>query len=292
MSRRKKIIKDLKIESITAEGRGLARQDGKVVFVDYAIPGDVADIRILRNKKDFAQGVIMELKEPSNLRQDAFCKHFWHCGGCRWQHLSYEQQLIFKEEIVEEALRRTGKQTDYERLPIIGCEQTTGYRNKFEFTFSKQGWFTDEQIKSGKELERRSLGFHVAGQFQRVVNVEYCHLQDEDGNDIRNAIYSYALEKELSFFDHYQKSGLLRNLILRYTSMGERMVLLSFGEDDIDSIQELMDFIIEQYPDIESVNYVINTKGNDTIYDLEVVNYSGKDHIIEQLGAAFKYIKE
>jgi len=283
MSRRKKVLKNVKIDSVAAEGRGLGRHEGKVVFVDYGIPGDVADIWIKRNKKDFVQGTIFELTTPSELRQESFCKHFWHCGGCRWQHISYQQQLTFKESIVEEALRRTGKQTDYERLPILGCEEITGYRNKFEFTFSNHGWFTDKQIKSGDDLERRALGFHVAGQFQRVVNVEHCHLQDDEGNDIRNAIYKYAIENDISFYRHRERKGLLRNLILRYTSTGERMVLFSFGEDDQETINAMMSFITSTFPDINSVNYVINTKGNDTIYDLKVVNYSGKDHIIEKL---------
>ncbi|MCP4120964.1 MAG: 23S rRNA (uracil(1939)-C(5))-methyltransferase RlmD [Bacteroidetes bacterium] len=284
MGRRNKVLKNVKIEAVAAEGRGLARHEGKVVFVDYGIPGDVVDVRLTRNKKDFAQGVIMELHEPSDLRQASFCKHFWHCGGCRWQHISYDQQLAFKDSIVEEAIRRTGKQTEYERLPIMGCDEITGYRNKFEFTFSQHGWFTDEQIKSGAELERRAVGFHVAGQYQRVVNVEYCHLQDEGGNAIRNAIYKYALENNLSFYHHRERSGFLRNLILRYTSLGERMILLSFGENDPQAIEGIMNFITTTYPDLDSVNYVVNTKGNDTIYDLQVINYAGKDHIIEKLG--------
>lgn len=283
MGRRNHVLKNVKIDAIAAEGRGLGRHEGKVVFVDYGIPGDVADVRTTRNKKDFAQGVISELKEASPLRTQPFCDHFWHCGGCRWQHISYAQQLAFKQDITNESLQRTGGLTGYESRPIRGCDTITGYRNKFEFTFSDNGWFTEEQIRSGAELERRALGFHVAGQFMRVVHVEHCHLQDDRGNEIRRAIYAHALEHGLEFFDHRAKAGLLRNLILRYTSTGERMLLFSFGRDDREAIQAVIAFVSGAFPDLTSVNYVVNTKGNDTIYDLEVVNFSGRDHIVEEL---------
>ena len=285
MSRRKKILKNVKIEAIAAEGRGLARHDGRVIFVDYGIPGDVADVILTKNKKDYGRGMILELHQLSDLRQKEFCAHFGSCGGCRWQHISYEQQLVFKADIVREALRRTGKQMDYELLPIIGCKKITGYRNKFEFTFSRSGWFTNEQIASGIELERRAVGFHVAGQFQKVVNVEYCHLQEEVGNNIRNTIYQYALEHDLTFYNHFRKEGFLRNLTMRFTSADERMILLSVGEHDQVAIDGLMNFIAATFPDVHSVNYVVNEKHNDTIYDLEVINHSGKDHIVERLGA-------
>lgn len=284
MARRNKVVKNVKIESVASGGKGLARADGKVIFVDYGVPGDEADVRLTRNKKDYAEGVVLDLLRPSELRIEPFCEHFFHCGGCRWQHLGYPDQLRFKAEVVEEAFRRTGGTTDYELLPILGCEQTTGYRNKFEYTFSRQGWFTQQQIDSGDELERRSLGFHVAGQFQRVVHVNHCHLQDGEGNRIREQLYRYALESDFTFFDHREQKGLLRNLTMRFTTTGQRMLMVHFGEDNPEAIRDMMDYLAETIPGIDSLQYVINTKGNDTIYDLETQVWKGADHIVEELG--------
>lgn len=285
MGRRKKVIKNLKIETVAAEGRGLGRHDGKVIFVDYGIPGDVADVRLTKNKKDYGQGLIQELIEPSPLRQQPFCKHFFECGGCRWQHVSYEQQLEFKAGMVEEAFVRTGKLSGYETLPILGSKKTTAYRNKFDFTFTNSVWFTAEQIASGEELERRGIGFHVAGRFQRVVHVEHCHLQEDEGNAIRLALFRFATEQDISFYHQREHKGLLRGLIMRYTSVGERMIIVCFGEDDEEAIGQVMQFLQTSYPDLTALHYVVNTKLNDTIYDLDVVVHAGKDHIIEQLGS-------
>lgn len=269
---------------MAAEGKGLARHDGKVIFVDYGIPGDTADIRLLKNKKDYAAGVIETLHGASPLRQEPFCEHFGTCGGCRWQHISYRQQLSYKEHIVEEAFRRTGKQAGFELRPIAGCAQTTGYRNKFEFTFSNRGWFTSDRLNSGEALEWRALGFHVAGQYQKVVHVNYCHLQEASGNAIRNAIFEFVLEKGWPLYNQFRKEGLLRTMFMRYTSTGERMIVVCFGEDDREAIEALMSFIRDKFPDIDSIQYIVNRKFNDSIYDLDVECFAGKDHIIEQFG--------
>lgn len=284
MGRRQKVLKNVNIERVAAEGRGLGRSDGKVIFVDYAIPGDVVDVRLTKNKKDFAQGKIQKLIEPSSLRVKPFCDHFGLCGGCRWQHITYEQQIEYKEGIVDEALRRIGKLDGFELEPIMGCEQTKFYRNKMEYTFSDAGWLTQEQVDSGEEFERRAVGFHIAGQVRKVTNIEQCHITDDLGNTIRNAVRAFAIENDISFYNLYSQKGFLRNLTLRNTSIGENMFLLSVGENDIETIEKVMDFVVKEFPQLTSINYVINTKGNDTIYDLEVVNYAGKDHIIEQLG--------
>ena len=284
MARRKKVLKNVKIESIAAEGKGLGRHDGRVIFVDYGIPGDDVDVRLTKNKKDYAQGNIVVLNEPSELRVDPFCEFFGLCGGCRWQHISYQQQIAYKHDIVEESFRRIGKLTDYELLPIIGCEKITGYRNKMEYTFSDHGWVTKEEIDSGEDLERRAVGFHISGQARKVVNIDLCHLQDEDGNTIRNAIYQFGKENDFTFYNHFNHHGHLRNLIIRNTSIGERMIMVNFGMDDPNKVEEMMQFVKAEFSDADSINYVINTKGNDTIYDLDVVNYAGKDHIIEELG--------
>jgi 23S rRNA (uracil1939-C5)-methyltransferase len=285
MRRRQKSLNNVKIESIAAEGRGLGRVEGKVVFVDYAIPGDVVNVRLTKNKKDFAQGNIEQLIQPSGLRKDAFCQHFGLCGGCRWKHITYNQQIAFKQGIVDEALRRIGKLDDFELQPIMGCVSITGYRNKMEYTFSDQAWLTNEQLNSDEIFERNAIGFHVSGQVSKVVNIENCHLSDDLGNEIRNAVRAFAIQEGLTFFNHYSKSGLLRNLTLRNTSIGEHMLLLSFGKSNKEEIEKMMSFIVARFPQINSVNYVVNTKGNDTIYDLKVEHYAGKDHIIEQLGS-------
>ncbi|MEZ5009698.1 MAG: 23S rRNA (uracil(1939)-C(5))-methyltransferase RlmD [Chitinophagales bacterium] len=282
--RNRKELQGLEITAIAAEGRGLGRQEGKVVFVDYGIPGDVVDVRLTKNKKDYAEGNITNLVSPSELRQESFCELFGLCGGCRWQHISYEQQISYKHNIVEESFRRIGKLTDYELQPILGCSLTRGYRNKMEYTFSNQCWLTEEQIKSGAEIDRRAVGFHVSGQARRVINIEKCYLQDDFGNKIRNSIYEFSTANDISFYDHYNHEGFLRNLILRNTTLGEIMLLLCVGSNDQEWIDIIMNFVQERFPELTSINYVVNEKLNDTIYDLEVVNFAGKDHIIEQLG--------
>lgn len=284
MGRRKKVVKNLKIEGVAAEGKGFGRHDGKVIFVDYAIPGDEVDTLLTRNKKDFAIGRILELKVPSELRQTPFCDYFGLCGGCRWQHISYEQQIAYKHNIVEEAFRRIGKLTHYELLPIKGCETIRDYRNKMEFTFSEQGWLTKEQIDSGADIERRSLGLHVSGQAQRVVNLDQCYLQNDLGNAIRNSVRQFALDNDLSFYNHHAHKGFLRNLTIRSTSLNEVMVLLSVAEQNMEAIEKVMAHLNAKFKEITSLNYVINPKLNDTIYDLEVQNFAGKPFIIEQLG--------
>lgn len=282
--RNRKELQALEITAIAAEGRGLGRQEGKVIFVDYGIPGDVVDIRLTKNKKDYAEGNITNLVSASKLRQDSFCELFGLCGGCRWQHISYEQQIAYKHNIVEESFRRIGKLTDYELQSILGCSLTRGYRNKMEYTFSNQCWLTEEQIKSGEEIDRRAVGFHVSGQARRVINIEKCYLQDDFGNKIRNSIYEFSTANDISFYDHYSHEGFLRNLILRNTTLGEIMLVLCVGSNDQEWIDKIMNFVQERFPELTSINYVVNEKLNDTIYDLEVINFAGKDHIIEQLG--------
>lgn len=281
---KRKTIEQVEITAIAAEGKGLGRQDGKVVFVDYGIPGDVVDVRLTKHKKDYAEGSILRLIKHSELREDSFCKLFGLCGGCRWQHISYQQQIAYKHGIVEESFRRIGKLTEYELQPILGCELTKGYRNKMEYTFSNQCWLTEEQIQSGDEIDRRALGFHVSGQARRVIDIEKCYLQDDLGNKIRNGINEFAKANDISFYDHYLHEGFLRNLIIRNTTPGEVMLLLCVGQNDEVLIEKMMQFVQDNFKEITSINFVINEKLNDTIYDLEVINYAGKDHIIEQLG--------
>ncbi|MBK9328838.1 MAG: 23S rRNA (uracil(1939)-C(5))-methyltransferase RlmD [Sphingobacteriales bacterium] len=278
------ILENIEISAIAAEGKGLARVDNFVVFVEKAIPGDVVDAKIIRKKKDYALTEIYALKKPSDKRTEPFCSHFGTCGGCKWQHVLYASQLEFKEQLVKEAFRRIGKMELESSNPILGCEETTYYRNKLEFTFSDRVWLTREQIDSGELFDRNALGFHAAGSFSAVLHITECYLQDEKVNSIRNAVYLFATEHAYSFYNLKFHEGLLRNLIFRNTTTGEWMVTVCFAEPNDEKITALMDLLKTNYPFITSLNYIVNTKKNDTIYDQEVINYSGRDYILEQLG--------
>lgn len=288
MGRRRKtrVVKNLTIDAIAPKGKGLGRDDdGKVIFVDYAIPGDVVDAFVYKSKKDVGIANIDEVITPSALRVEPFCEHFGTCGGCRWQHVTYEQQLEFKHHNVKESLDRIAKVPYPTIPPVIGSEKTRYYRNKLEYTFSNNRWLTKEQIDSGKRFDKdHALGFHVPRFFDKIVDINHCYLQDTFSNDIRLAIRDFAIEHDLSFFDLRKQHGLLRNLIIRNTTTDEWMVIVVFYEPNMEQIQQLMDFIANRFPSITSLNYVINEKKNEIILDQEVVNVSGTPFITEQLG--------
>jgi 23S rRNA (uracil1939-C5)-methyltransferase len=287
MRKKKKIphpvIENVEVSSIAAEGKGLARVDNFVVFVDKGVPGDIINAKIIQKKKDYAQAEIDTLVKPSDKRVAPFCKHFGTCGGCKWQHVGYEHQLAFKQQIVLDAFQRIGKIALPGMQPILGCEETVHYRNKLEFTFSDRVWLTREQIDSGETFNRNALGFHVAGNYASVLQIEECFLQDNRVNDIRNAVFQFAIEHQYTFYNLKFHEGLMRNLIIRSTTLDEWMVTVCFAAADMEKIEQMMAFIKEHFPYITSLNYIINTKKNDTIYDQEVITYHGKDYIIEQL---------
>lgn len=287
MKRKKKHhpdIEHLSIETIAAEGRGLGRHEGKVVFVNYGVPGDIVTVQPQTTKKDFVIGNIRQLEKAADYRIAPECAHFGTCGGCRWQHVPYEKQLEFKQQLVEESFKRIGKLDYPEIKPIIGAPSPYHYRNKLEFTFSAKGWLTIEQINSGATFDRKALGFHVPGRFDGVMQIENCHLQDSTGNDIRNFIDRFARERQWTYYDMSAHTGLLRNLILRNNLEGQWMVVVSFGENDPEKILTLMDAISAEFPQISSLNYVVNTKMNDTLYDQDIILYKGDAYILEQLG--------
>ncbi len=286
MARRKKLplLENLTIESVAAEGKSLARLDGQVVFVQHAVPGDVVDVQVSKKRKNFFEGFPTAYHKKSDLRVDPVCEHFGVCGGCKWQHLNYDSQLQFKQQQVIDALERIAKVELPDIAPIIGSEKSLGYRNKLEFTFSNKKWLTKDQIDSEEAIERNGLGFHIPRLFDKVVDVETCHLMEEPVNAIKNEIRKYALAHNLSFFDIREQHGLLRNLMIRLADSGELMVLLQFYENDQQAIEGLMNHVKDQFPQITSLLYVINQKGNDTIFDQEIVVFSGKDHIIEKMG--------
>ena len=283
--RERKITEDVTIEGMSSEGKGFAKLNGKVIFTEYAVPGDVVDMEIRKSKKSFAEAVITQLKTPSLLRTQPACSHFTVCGGCKWQHIQYAEQLKFKRQIVEDAFTRIGK-VAFPIIPeVVGCKDNYYYRNKMEFSFTDRRWLTDAEVATGQEFEHRNgLGFHVPGNFWGVLDVEHCYLQADPSNKIRLAVKDFALKNGYTFFNLQKQYGLLRNLMVRNTSIGELLVMVCFYENDEEKIGKLMQFISTEFPEITSLQYVYNPKKNDTIYDLEPVVYKGNDHIVEQLG--------
>ena len=288
--RKKPFYENVKIEDIGAEGKAVARVGDVVVFTKLAIPGDVVDLQVTKKRKRYQEAVVKEFKAYSEDRAEAFCEHFGVCGGCKWQILPYEKQLFYKQKQVQDQLSRIGKMEMPEMLPIMGSGKNTFYRNKMEFTFSNKRWLSFEEIESEEEIkDPNALGFHVPGLFDKVVNIDKCWLQDDPSNQIRNFIYNYALNEKLSFFDIREQKGFLRTLIIRTTSTGELMVIVSFFYEDELARKQLLEAVKNEFPGITSLMYVVNTKGNDTITDQEIKVFSGRDYVLEQMeGLQFK----
>ncbi len=286
MARKKKTISGLKITGIADRGKAVGRSaEGQVVFVDSAVPGDEVTALILRKKKSFLQGKTLSVEKKSIHRSTPFCEHFSSCGGCKWQNLDYAIQLREKELTVKNSISKIGKQDPTKVLPIMGAAQTRYYRNKMEYSFSRLRWLTEDEIKTEEIIEAGpALGFHAPGSFAKVVEIHACHLQDDYANTIRNTIRKYAHQNNLSFYHPIKHEGILRNMIIRNTSLDEWMLVMIFGEDNPDAIQAMMEFISKQFKKLTSLYYVINLKMNDTIYDQETILYSGNDHFVEQLG--------
>lgn len=280
----REILEGVVIESVAAEGRSIAKIDGKVLFVPFAIPGDVVDIEITRKKSGWMEGVVKRLVTPSPDRIEPFCSHYGVCGGCKWQLLPYPLQLKYKQQQVEDQLLRIGGLELPAILPIMGSEKTIKYRNKLEFTFSNKRWLdTILDAEALTEVERYGLGFHISGMFDKVVDIKKCYLQDEPSNEIRNHIRKFAINNGYTFFDIREQNGFLRTLIIRTSSIGETMVIVVMTEDDKDKIYKLMSSLTSTFPQITSLNYIVNNKKNDTISDLEVINYHGRDCIYEEM---------
>lgn len=287
---KKPVYQEVEIVDIAAEGKAIAKVEDKVIFVPLAIPGDVVDVQITKKRSKYSEGRIVHVHKYSDQRIEAFCEHFGVCGGCKWQSLPYEQQLFYKQKQVVDQLTRIGKVELPEISPILGSDKTTYYRNKLEFTFSNKRWLTFEEVESGADIpNNNALGFHIPGLFDKVIDIHKCWLQSGSSNEIRNAIRKYALQNNLEFFDIKQQQGLLRNVIIRTSTTGELMVVVSFFRDEKEQREGLLDHLIEKFPEISSLMYVINEKGNDTILDQEVICYKGEDHIFEEMeGLKFK----
>jgi 23S rRNA (uracil1939-C5)-methyltransferase len=281
---KRKIVENVRVELPAAEGKCVTRIDGMATFVEGAAPGDVVDLLIKRKKKQYQEAIALNIRERSADRVDAFCSHFGTCGGCKWQHIRYEKQLEYKQLQVRDNLERIAKIRDPEIRPIIPSPDNRYYRNKLEFTCSNGKWLTREEIDSGNEFDRRGLGFHIPGRFDKVVDIDHCFLQKEPSNTIRNLVREYGLSNDLSFYDIHNHSGFLRNLIIRTTRGDEVMVILQVGREDIPATEQLLNYLISQVPGLTSVYYVINTKKNETFFDLPMVHFHGKKNITETVG--------
>lgn len=292
MSKIKKniFVENAPIVDISSEGKSVAKVDGMVIFVDGGVPGDVADVMITRKKNNYAEGHVVELKTKSPNRTEPKCEHFGHCGGCKWQHMNYDTQLQFKHKTVSDALTRIGHLDISTMKPIHGNKENYFYRNKLEFSFSDRKWLTNDEIKSGKEIDNRNaLGFHIPKMFDKILDIKNCYLQEEPSNSIRNEIRDFAIKNGLSFFAVRDKVGLLRTLMIRTTSNGEIMVLIQFFENQPENIELMLNHLKTKFPQITSLQYVINQKGNDTLQDLEIITFYGRDHIFEEMeGLKFK----
>lgn len=292
MGRKKRnpLLEQVEIIDIGAEGKALAKVNDKVLFVPKVVPGDILDVQVTKMRKKYMEGMPVKFHHYSDLRETPFCEHFVVCGGCKWQNLPYEHQLKYKEKQVFDALERLGKIFPKERLPIKPSENTRYYRNKLEFTFSNKRWLTKEEIESGHDFDNHNaLGFHVPKVWDKVIDIDTCHLQAEPSNAIRNSIKAYAAKNALSYFDIRQQEGFLRNLIIRTASTGEVMVIVVFYHEDKQAREGLLNFLSETFPEITSLMYIINEKANDSITDQQVIAYAGPDHIWEEMeGLRFK----
>ena len=284
------LFENVEITDVAAEGKAIAKVDGMAVFVPYAVPGDIVDIQITRKKSSFAEGKVVRFESYSEKRSEPFCEHFGVCGGCKWQCLPYEEQLKYKHKQVVDNLERIGKIDLPEVNYILGASKTSFYRNKLEFTFSNKRWLTDAEILSQEEFgHKNAMGFHIPGMFDKVLNINRCWLMDDLHNSIRNSIREFCLKNDYTFFDLRNQEGMMRNLIIRNTSIGEWMVIVVFFEDDKEKRDRLMEYIITKFPQITSLLYVVNQKANDTITDQEVITWSGRNHIFEEMeGLKFK----
>jgi 23S rRNA (uracil1939-C5)-methyltransferase len=286
LSRKKKplpLLEEVIIENIGAEGKSIARVDNMVVFVKEAVPGDVADLQVFRKKGRYMEARVVKYHRFSKQRTEPFCEHFGICGGCKWQHLPYDRQLYYKEQQVVDAFRHIAGIEIPQSLPIVASDPTTHYRNKLEYTFSNRRWLLDHEAASDAPLEHtNAVGLHLPGRFDKVVDLQTCYLQDEPTNEVRNFMREKSLALGLSFYDHRTNEGLLRNLIIRTSTLGEVMVILSV-QYDVPEVYELLEAVKNKFSELTSLMYVINPKLNETLYDQEIISYAGRDHIFEQL---------
>lgn len=293
MSRRnkKQVFTQVEVIDAGAKGKVVAKApDGKVIFLPNAVPGDVVDVQTFKKRKAYYEGKATVFHKLSDKRTEPVCQHFGTCGGCKWQHMDYKHQLYYKQKEVTNNLTRIGHIELPEVTPILGCDKPYFYRNKMEFSFSDSRWLTLEEIQSDKDLDdRNALGFHIPGMWDKILDIKKCHLQADPSNAIRNAVKQFAIDNNLEFFNTRNQTGLLRTMMIRTSTTGDIMVLIQFFKDDKANRELLLDYLVETFPEITSLQYVINEKANDTIYDQDVICYKGEDHIFEEMeGLRFK----
>lgn len=289
MGRKKKkeniVFENVAIIDAGAKGVSVAKApEGQVIFVPNVVPGDVVDVKTFKKRKSYFEGKAIRFHQYSPDRVEPVCQHFGDCGGCKWQNMTYEKQLFYKNQEVYNNLKRIGKVELPEFEPILGSKKQFFYRNKMEFSFSDSRWITEKEIAEIENINRENaLGFHIPKMWDKILDIEKCHLQQDPSNDIRNEIKRFATENALTFFNARNQSGLLRTLMIRTTSIGEIMVLIQFFEDDPKKRELLLNFVADHFPEITSLQYVVNSKGNDTIYDQDVILYKGRDYILEEM---------
>jgi 23S rRNA (uracil1939-C5)-methyltransferase len=294
MGRKKKpqIFEGLEVFDAAARGKAVAKApDGRVVFLNNAVPGDVVDVQTGKKRKAFYEGKVTNFQKLSDKRTEVECDHFEYCGGCKWQNMSYEWQLHYKQEEVTNNLIRIGHLDLPEVESILPCEETYFYRNKMEFSFSANRWLTPEEIDSGQEDlgSRNALGFHISGMWDKILDIQKCHLQEDPSNALRNEMRAFAENNNISFYNPRTQEGFLRTMMIRIASTGEIMVVMQFFENDKNSIQKVMNHLKNNFPQITSLQYTVNSKGNDSIYDQKIICFDGRDHIFEEMeGLKFK----
>ena len=279
-----KIVENVEILDIAAEGKAIARIDNMVMFLPYVVPGDIVDVQIIRKRKSFLEGRVIKIVKYSEQRTESFCKHFGICGGCKWQNLPYEKQLFYKEKQVKDQFERIGKIDVENFYPILPSEKTRNYRNKLEFTFSNKRWLYDGESELSNPTDYWGAGFHIPGRFDKVIDLEECFLQDEPSNQIRIAVSRYCKENEIPFYDLRKQEGYVRNLIIRNTTTNQLMVILVFYSDNKEWQEKVMVFVKESFPQITSLYYAINPKQNDSLDGISPVLYNGEAYLTEKLG--------
>lgn len=289
--KRRLIFENIEVTGAGAKGKAIAKApDGRVLFISNAVPGDVVTVQTTKRRKAYYEGIATDFQQRSDKRTSPKCEHFGVCGGCKWQHMAYEHQLAYKQQEVVNNLTRIGKVELPEVTPILGAPKPYFYRNKMEFSFSDSRWLTQEEITEETEIrDRNALGFHIPGMWDKVLDIKNCYLQEDPSNAIRLVVKQFATEQGIPFFNPRNKTGVLRTLMIRTSSTGEVMVLIQFYKDHPAMRTSLLDHLSERFPEITSLLYVINNKANDTLYDQEIICYSGRDHIYESMkGLQFK----
>ena len=279
------VFENVEVLDAGAKGVSVAKAaDGKVIFIPNVVPGDVVDVQTFKKRKAYYEGKAVNFHKLSDKRVEPVCTHFGACGGCKWQNMDYQFQLGYKHQEVENNLKRIGKIDLPEFEPILGSKEQFFYRNKMEFSFSNARWLTDDEIKSGEELgKENALGFHIPKMWDKILDIQKCHLQQDPSNQIRNEIRAFANENGLAFYNPREHTGFLRTLMIRTASTGEIMVLIQFFKEDVKKRELLLNFLKDRFPEITSLQYVINGKPNDTIYDQNVICFHGRDYILEEM---------